>query len=381
VRNVLLVDPSLFTAPYDAALSRGLMANGVRPRWATRALRTGEEAVIEISQHLSLFYGWTDGPNRREGSGFRVLKGIEHAAALRQLVRISEAVDLVHFQWTLLPKLDVRAIRAIRRHCPVVLTVHDTTPYNGKAVSTLQTAGLRAVFAAVDRIIVHTPGAQEALVNAGVPRNRVEVVPHGLLPLPPAGQKTYDDGRWQIVQFGKIQHYKGVDLLIEALGHLDKQSRSQLHVIVAGEPHIPMEPLYARARALDLDDVLIFRPTRHSEAEMADLLSNADAFVFPYRAIEASGVLSLVAGAGKWLIASDLGAFADAIGHDGAAGTLVTPENPAALAEAMIASIGRKPSRSIASGVPDWTEIGRMTIDVYNTANADWRAQRPRIAA
>jgi glycosyltransferase involved in cell wall biosynthesis len=300
-------------------------------------------------------------------------------------VRMAEAVDLVHFQWTLLPKLDVRAIRAIRRHCPVVLTVHDTTPYNGKAVSALQTAGLQAVFAAVDRLIVHTPGAQEALVTAGVPRNRVEVVPHGLLPLPPVCQNTRDDGRWQIVQFGKIQHYKGVDVLIEALGHLDKQSRSQLRVIVAGEPHIDMARLFARARALDLGDVLIFRPTRHSEAEMANLLGNADAFVFPYRAIEASGVLSLVAGAGKWLIASDLGTFADMIGRDNAAGSLVVPESPAALAEAMIASIGRKPARSIASGVPDWSEIGCMTIDVYNAAIADRRAElnraRARIAA
>jgi glycosyltransferase involved in cell wall biosynthesis len=385
VRDVLLVDPSLFTAPYDAALSRGLMANDVQPRWATRALRKGEEAVIDISQHLSLFYRWTDGPNRREGSGIRVLKGIEHAAALRQLVRMAEAVDLVHFQWTLLPKLDVRAIRAIRRHCPVVLTVHDTTPYNGKSVSALQTAGLQAVFDAVDRLIVHSPGAQKALVEAGVPRNRIEVVPHGLLPLPSACQKTRNDGRWQIVQFGKIQHYKGVDLLIEALGHLDKQSRSQLRVIVAGEPHINMEPLFARARALDLGDVLIFRPSRHSEAEMANLLGNADAFIFPYRAIEASGVLSLVAGAGKWLIASDLGTFTDTIGRDETAGSLVAPNNPVALAEAMMASIGRKPARSIASGVPDWTEIGRMTNDVYDTAIADWRTElnrtRKRIAA
>lgn len=379
--DVLLVDPSLFTAPYDAALSGGLLATGVRPGWATRALRDDEEAAIKPSQQLPIFYPWTDGPNRREGAGARVLKGIEHAAGLRRLVRASEMADLVHFQWTPVPQLDVRAIRAIRRHCPVILTVHDTVPYNGKAVSSLQTAGLNAVLEAADRLIVHTPGALETLAGAGTQRHRIAVVPHGLLPLPSATAKARGDDRWRIVQFGKIQHYKGVDVLIEALGRLDAQSRSRLHVIVAGEPQIDMNPLLARAKVLDLGDTLEFRPTRLSEVDMADLLGGADAFVFPYRAIEASGVLLLVAAAGKWLIASDLGLFADMIGRDVAAGVLVPPSDPTALANAIVASIGLTPERSVSAGVPDWTEIGRMTVDVYEAAIADWRAERTRLAA
>src|SRR6187399_593003 len=32
--TALLVDPSLFTAPYDGALNDGLLAAGVRPSWA-----------------------------------------------------------------------------------------------------------------------------------------------------------------------------------------------------------------------------------------------------------------------------------------------------------------------------------------------------------
>ncbi|MGL5838575.1 MAG: glycosyltransferase [Sphingorhabdus sp.] len=379
--DVLLVDPSLFTAPYDAALSTGLMANGVRPCWATRALRANEGATLHQSQQLPLFYRWTDGPHRRKGAGFRVLKGMEHAAGLRRLVRLSASVDLVHFQWALVPKLDVRAIHAIRRNCPVVLTVHDAVPYNGKAVSAFQTSGLKTVFKAVDRLIVHTPHAFETLMRFGLPKNRLAIVPHGVLTLPPASVKIENDARWRIVLFGKIQHYKGVDLLIEALGRIDKENRSRLHVIVAGEPQIDMVPLFARADALDLDDVLEFRPTRHSDAEMADLLHNADAFVFPYRMIEASGVLLLVARTEKWLIASDLGLFTEMIGRDGAAGALVTPENPDALANAILASIGRKPTRPIASDVPEWTEIGRMTIEVYKAAGADWRTEQTGIAA
>jgi uncharacterized MnhB-related membrane protein len=34
--SALLVDPSLFTAPYDAALTEGLVGAGVEPTWSTR---------------------------------------------------------------------------------------------------------------------------------------------------------------------------------------------------------------------------------------------------------------------------------------------------------------------------------------------------------
>jgi glycosyltransferase involved in cell wall biosynthesis len=383
--KILLVDPSLFTAPYDAALSNGLADNDIHPRWATRALRTDEEADIDEALHLSVFYPWTDGPNRRKGFGSRIIKGIEHAAGLRKLIHMSASEDLVHFQWALVPALDARAMHAIRRHCPVVLTVHDMVPYNGKAVSVLQTSGLTAVFQAADHIIVHTPEALEALTASGVVRQRLSVVPHGLLPLKASTATKRDDGRhdqrWRIVQFGKIQHYKGVDILIEALGLLDADSRSRLRIIVAGEPEIDMEPLFARARSLGLNDLLEFRPNRLSEAEMCHLLGSADAFLFPYRAIQASGVLLLIAGMGKWVVASDLGVFAEMIGRDDTAGALVTPEDPAALADAILASMGRRPSRSLASGVPDWTEIGRMTVKVYQAALDHWRTEQMRGAA
>ncbi len=379
--EVLLVDPSLFTAPYDAALSNGLVDNGVAPRWATRALRVNEEAMIDKSQLMPLFYPWTDGPNRRAGHASRLLKGIEHAAGLRKLVRASSTADLVHFQWALIPTLDARAMHAIRRQCPVVLTVHDIRPYNGKAVSVLQTTGLKAVFQAVDHIIVHTAEAGKSLTAAGVAQHHLSVVPHGLLPLKPTTATARKDRRWRIVQFGKIQHYKGVDVLIEALRLLDRASRSRLHIIVAGEPEIEIAPLIEHASASGLDDILEFRPTRLTEAEMAELLGSADAFVFPYRAIQTSGVLSLIAGMGKWVIASDLGAFSTMVGRADDAGTLVPPEDPAALANAILGSIDRIPARSIASGVPDWTEIGRMTLHAYEAATAHWRADRIRVVA
>ena len=53
--RVLLVDPSLFTAPYDAALNDGLIANGVVPTWAVRPTRQGDRQELP-PQHVDDFF-------------------------------------------------------------------------------------------------------------------------------------------------------------------------------------------------------------------------------------------------------------------------------------------------------------------------------------
>lgn len=376
--SILLVDPSLFTAPYDAALSAGLEACGLRPSWATRRLRPGEAAELGPDVTRLHFYPLSDGPRRSAGPR-RGLKGVEHIDGMRRLLGLvgRGGVDLVHFQWLVLPRIDAFVMRRIRRRCPVVLTVHDTLPYNGKAVDRLQRDGFDAALKVADRLIVHTGTARQMLAARGIAAERIAVVPHGLL-APPAraeAARPRSDGRWRIVQFGKLQDYKGVDVLVEALGLLSREQRAGLSVVVAGEPLIDMAPLRARAEALGLTaDTLEFRLFRHDDDAVAALLGEADAFVFPYRAIEASGVLFLVAAAGKWLIASDLGAFSTMIGHDGEAGALVGPGDPVALAAALDGSIGRVPSRRIADGVPGWPEIGMLTRAVYRDAARAWQA-------
>ncbi|WP_419815174.1 glycosyltransferase [Glacieibacterium sp.] len=378
VRDVLLVDPSLFTAPYDAALSAGLEDIGLRPHWAVRQLRAGEGDDLGRSRSTDLFYPLSDGPRRRSGAAGRVLKGIEHVVGMVRLLKLvrSGRYDLVHFQWMLLPSIDARIIARMRRVCPVVLTVHDSTPFNGKQVSGAQRHGLSQMLDAADRIIVHTESAKANLVAQGVAPSRLAIVPHGVLTAKRSGVAEANP-RWQIVLFGKLQEYKGVDVLVEAVKLLDPAVRSQLKIIVAGEPMIDMAPLLDNVRAAGLPpELLEFRLFRHSQEEMSEVLGSADAFVFPYRTIDASGVLFAVAPLGKWLIASELGAFSDLIGYQGDVGELVTPGGAQQLAQALAASIGRKPARDLSAEIPTWSRIASLTRDVYNSALLEWQGCR-----
>ena len=382
--SILLVDPVLFTAPYDAALTGGLKANGMKPHWATRALRLNEEPDLAPADTSSLFYPISDGP-RRGGNGTlrKMVKGFEHMmglAAVQKLAR-SGKFDLVHFQWSVLPSIDLRAIKRIRAERPVVLTVHDLVPFNGKDVSRLQRGGFDSVLRAVDHIIVHTDGARTTLAERGIDPAKISVIPHGILPLKEQDDAVErQDGRWRIVLFGRLQGYKGLDILIEAAGLLDPSLRARLHIVIAGEAMMPLDDVRERIATLGLHHMITIEDHRFSEGDMAALLAGADTFVFPYRAIEASGVLHLVAGLEKWIIASDLGVFRDMIGHNGHLGALVPPGDPSALAQALESSIGRIPAGRLDDGVPGWDEIGRRTRAVYDTVLAR-RAVEQRAAA
>ena len=311
-----------------------------------------------------------------------MLKAIEHCIGIGRLLRavVRDRPLAVHFQWLLIPTLERFAIRRLRRHVPVVVTVHDVEPFNGKRVARAQRAGYDRALAAADKLIVHTAAGRDTLEERGLARERIAVIPHGLLATGRDRLRRQIDGnaRWTIVQFGKIQHYKGVDLLVEALGRLGPAERDAIRVIVAGEPLIDVTPLTARAATLGLSPATFdLRPGYLAADAVEALLTEADAFVFPYRMIEASGAFMLVAAAGKWIVASRLGAFVDLIGDDGETGELFHPNDVDALAAALTRSVGRRPTRSSAAMVPTWTEIGRMTADVYREAASRWRAGRP----
>jgi hypothetical protein len=132
--KVLLVDPSLFTAPYDAALTEGLVAAGVEPLWATRPTRQGDRQEIPIERTSPFFYRRVDEAGWLPSKLKPVAKGAAHLAGLVKLLWMvwARKPDVVHVQWVVVPPLDALAMLLISRRCALVLTVHDTVPFNGE---------------------------------------------------------------------------------------------------------------------------------------------------------------------------------------------------------------------------------------------------------
>jgi glycosyltransferase involved in cell wall biosynthesis len=369
--RVLLVDPSLFTAPYDAALDQGLVSANVSPTWVVRPARAGEKDDLPAERALRFFYRRVDEaswlPERLRG----VAKGLAHAWGLWQLGQQVQQrrPEVVHFQWMVVPLLDALAILYLRRFCTVVATVHDTLPFNGERITLLQNLAVDLPVKLCAAVIVHTEAGKARLAARGISSAKINVVPHGPLALrarPTPGLSRVDD-RWTFLLFGELKPYKGVDVLVEAVGLLPAAVRAQVRVVIAGRPRMELGALRARIAELGVGDSIELQPKRLSEQEMADLFAKSDCFLFPYRQIDASGVYFLVKSLGKWLIASRVGVFAEDL-RGGQEGELLPAGDATALAAAMERSASER-RQVAATGVrAAWDEIGQATRGVYRRA-------------
>jgi len=249
-------------------------------------------------------------------------------------------------------------------------------------MSWLQRLGQRLPARLAHHVIVHTRAGREVLRRHGVSDDRISVVPHGPLRLSVSGiAPATRDPRWTVVLFGEIKPYKGLDVLIEAVAALSPRVRRQLRVVVAGRPRMELTPLVARIAELQIDGQFDLRLRRLTEEEMAALFAEADAFVFPYRQIDASGVYYLVKSLGKWLIASRVGIFAEELGD--AQGSLVSPADVPSLTQALHEAIVHRPRAASEPPGTSWSDIGLTTRSLYERAIAQFdarRSPRPRRA-
>jgi len=373
--RALLVDPSLYTAPYDAALTEGLVAAGVEPIWAVRPTRRGDRQEIAAQYVDDFFYRRVEQMTFLPAPLRTVAKGLAHTLGLAKLLLrvMVRKPDVVHFQWLVVPPVDALAIRLISLRCPVVLTVHDTVPFNGDRLSALQNLAFDLPMRLSDRVIVHTEAGRGRLLQRGVPGEKLAVIPHGPLRLhaTPSVQALAPrtDPRRTFVMFGEIKHYKGPDLLVEAVGRLAPEIRRRARFIIAGRPRMDMAPLLARITALGLTDDIEVWARRLSEPEMADLFAQTDCFVFPYRQIDASGVYFLTKSFHKWVIATRVGVFAEDVENE-VQGSLVPPEDPVALAQAITVAITNELTPTSTSPTSAWLDIGCATRTVYQQAGA-----------
>jgi glycosyltransferase involved in cell wall biosynthesis len=233
--------------------------------------------------------------------------------------RAARHADVVHLQWAPVPPVD-RHLLPLGR--PVVLTAHDVLPREPRRG---QVAALRRLLGEVDAVIAHSRhGRERLLAEVGVPAERVEVVPHGVLDrlaeLAPAALPTELDGASDVpvvLAFGLLRPYKGLDVLLEAWREV---RGAELWVV--GMPRMDVAPLVAAAPP-GVRFVTRFVP----DAEAAAVFRRADLVVLPYREIDQSGVLFAGLGLGRAMVLADVGGFPEL----GPAAAHVPPGDPDAL--------------------------------------------------
>jgi glycosyltransferase involved in cell wall biosynthesis len=336
--KVLLVDPSLYTPPYDGALARALQDRGHEVTLVGRAPRATDPPLGPGVRLEPLFYRAGERVPRIPALR-QVAKGVEHAADLARLRRYVRAVkpDVVHWQWPSLPFLDAHALRAMRAVAPQVVTVHDGRVFKAKA-------GLRRVMGfgwgdfvgAADAVVAHVGTTRDALGRLGVDADRIRIVPHPVFARP-AGTRRPVTGAHPLraIYFGRISDDKGIDVLAAALERLaSAASAPPLHVTVCG-PLIREDRRAAEAveRLCRLPFVTV--DTRFvPEDDLDHRIEASDLVILPHREVDASGVLMKALGYDVGVVASDVRAFREVLDGTSAA-RLFRADDPAHLANVL----------------------------------------------
>ena len=120
-------------------------------------------------------------------------------------------------------------------------------------------------------------------------------------------------GSRNLLFFGLIREYKGLDLLIEAFSRLGPQYR----LIIAGEPYGPFEKYQKLIDSCpDPSRVHVF-PKYISDSEVKTYFSAADVAVLPYRSATQSGISAVADNFELPMIVTDVGGLRETIGERG----------------------------------------------------------------
>jgi glycosyltransferase involved in cell wall biosynthesis len=192
-------------------------------------------------------------------------------------------------------------------------------------------------------------------LRAGVPRERITVIPNPVIPPPPASGRLQamlglEPGVSPAAFVGRLHRQKGVDLLLEAWAALPP-SRPLLLVVGDGPERPSLEE---RARRPDLAGSVRFTGWIPG---VGDLLADLSLLVLPSRWEGQPNVILEAMAAGTPVVAAATGGVPELV-SPGETGTLIPPGDARALGEAL-AAILAEPGRARAMARRAGEEVRR----------------------
>ena len=208
---------------------------------------------------------------------------------------------------------------------PYSFTLHGSAIFYEAKTWHLGTKLDRAAFTAT---ISHYTRSQAAMFAASTTMDRVHIVHCGIEPdrLRPVEHQGIGN---RLIFVGRIVEQKGLVVLFESLKQL-LPKYPDLHLTVVGDGP-DRQLLTDRAQAMGLDANVEFLGAK-SQAEVAELLGQADIFVIPSYAEGVPVVVMEALGAAVPVVATFVGGMAELV-EDGVTGYLVRPADPDQLAD------------------------------------------------
>ncbi len=343
--HIWQLDPANITPYYDLAVCDALANQGHDVRFITTRFIYDPDLPVptaftsDYRYFRGLEWRWlVNYPRLRRGLR-AVSYPLGHGGVLRSARRLRP--DVIHIQWSRLPKLDSWAWSRLRRMgIPLVHTVHDIAPMFAKAG--MQTA-LAHIYEGMDALILHTTSNIEAFQSAypTIPIEKLHLIPMIAFPTPPIPTSADQQSARQALGlpldapialfFGAIKHYKGLDVLLEAF-QIAQQRHANFHLVIAGKYEA------GQHHKLPLLEAILAMPNVHVYEGFIpthDIWKHhlaADVIVHPYREITQSAALITAMGFGRAVIVTDVGGMGETVQGNG---WVIPSENPPILADTL----------------------------------------------
>jgi glycosyltransferase involved in cell wall biosynthesis len=203
-----------------------------------------------------------------------------------------------------------------RLEMPVVTTLHTVLA----KPTAIQHDVMGRIIDISARIVVMSETGHEFLRSVhAVPTRKIEVIPHGIPDFPflePHHAKAKFDftGKMIILTFGLLSPNKGIETMLDAMPEIIKSCPNAVYVVLgATHPKLMQqqgeayrESLIAHARALGIEDHVVFFNQFVDQATLLDFISMCDVYTTPYlnEAQMTSGTLAYSFGLGKAVVST-----------------------------------------------------------------------------
>jgi glycosyltransferase involved in cell wall biosynthesis len=184
-----------------------------------------------------------------------------------------------------------------------------------------------------DHIVVNSEFVKKTFLFCGIPPNKITVIYLGVddtfAASIPARQRRSSKSAFRFLFAGTFCHRKGVDILLQAIHQLPKYGWTMR---LAGS----IDPILTDSLATICANFPVEHLGNLTRRELAQAMSETDAFVFPSFAEGSARVIFEAMACGCYIITTE---NSGSIVEDGVHGRLVTPGDATALAYAMQTAI------------------------------------------
>ncbi len=273
---------------------------------------------------------------------------------------------------------------------PIVTTLHTVL----REPDADQRRVLKELVSLSDRVVVMSARGAEFLETVyGVPREKIDFIPHGIPDIPFVDPSFHKDlfgveGKIVLLSFGLLSANKGIENVIAALPAILERHPNVVYMIVgATHPHVIEHEgesyrlsLEWLARDKGVEGQVIFYNRFVSLEELKEFIGAADVYITPYRnaAQITSGTLAYTVGAGKAVVSTPYWYAEEMLADE--RGVLVPFDDPAALARSVNDLLDNDPTRHamrkrayIFGRDMTWPNVAERYMGTFERARAERR--------